>query len=223
MRISGHLKLSLTDYPGHLSTIVFTQGCNFKCPFCQNSIFINSEDGIIPENDIFEYLDKRKGVLEGVVVSGGEPTLQKDLKLFMRKVKDLGLKIKLDTNGSNYLVLKELIDEELVDYVAMDVKNVYDEYSTICGVKVIVDNIKKSIKLLRESNIDYEFRTTIVKEFHDIDKILKLCEEFKDDKYFLQNFQNSENVIDKSLHSFSKDELEKIRMKIKHYPNVNIR
>lgn len=223
MRISGHEKLTLTDYPGHIATIVFTQGCNFRCPFCQNSTLLSHEEGLINENDIFSYLEKRKCVLEGVVVSGGEPTLQKDLKLFLRKIKELNLKVKLDTNGSNYEVLKDLIDEKLVDYVAMDVKNTFDEYDKICGVNVKIDNIKKSIALLREKKCDYEFRTTIVSEFHDIDKILKLCNEYKNDKYFLQNFRDSENVLLKNLHSFTESELKEIKEKIQRFKNVNIR
>lgn len=223
MRISGHEKLTLTDYPGHIATIVFTQGCNFRCPFCQNSTLLGYDDGLINESEIFKYLEKRKNVLEGVVVSGGEPTLQKDLKLFIRKIKDLGLKVKLDTNGSNYDVLKDLIDEKLVDYVAMDVKNTFDDYNEICGVNVKIDNIKKSIALLREKNCDYEFRTTIVSEYHDIDKILKLCNEYKNDKYFLQNFRDSENVLLKNLHSFSDSELKEIKNRIKRFENVNIR
>ena len=168
MKISGFQKLTLLDFPGKVSCIIFTQGCNFKCPYCQNSGLIGHENEyLIPEEEIFSYLKKRQGILDGIVISGGEPTVQKDLDQFMRKVKELGYQIKLDTNGSNPDLIKKLLDEELVDYVAMDIKNVLSEYKDVTGVKVLEEKIKKSIKILQKSNIDHEFRTTIIKNIHD--------------------------------------------------------
>ena len=225
MKISGFQKLTLLDFPGKVACIIFTQGCNFKCPYCQNSGLIGHEnDYLFEEDEIISYLKKRKGVLDGIVISGGEPTVQKDLALFMRRVKELGYLIKLDTNGSNPNLIKKLLDEELVDYVAMDIKNVIEDYSSVTGIKVNEDNIKKSIKILKKSNIDHEFRTTIIKNIHDIDKINKICSYVKDEKMFLQNFEQSENVLDKDLESFTNEELINIQNKIKErYPNVIVR
>ena len=223
MRISGLEKLTLTDYPGHIACILFTQGCNFKCPFCQNSPLLEYKEGIIPEEDVFEYLNKRKKQLEGVVVSGGEPTIQKDLVSFITRVKELGLKVKLDTNGSNPMVLQELLDKNLLDYVAMDIKNVLSKYNPIIGCKTNIKNIEKSINILKNSKIDFEFRTTIMKEHHSIEDIKKICELVDGHKYFLQNYQESENVIDKTLTSFTNDELINIKKELINFPNVNIR
>lgn len=225
MRISGFQKLTLLDFPGKVACIIFTQGCNFKCPYCQNSGLIGHEnENLIEEEEVISYLKKRQGILDGIVISGGEPTIQKDLALFMKKIKELGYLIKLDTNGSNPNLIKKLLDEELVDYIAMDIKNVIEDYKDVTGVKVAEDNIKKSIKLLKMSKIDHEFRTTIIKNIHDINIINKICSYVKDEKMFLQNFEQSENVLDKSLESFTNKELIDIQKKIKErYPNVVVR
>ena len=153
MVITGLQKLTLLDYPDHVACIIFTQGCNFKCPFCQNSTLIgfNLSDTIISENEIFEYLEKRKKILDGVVITGGEPTIQKDLKSFITRIKELGLKVKLDTNGYNPSLLKELLDEDLIDYVAMDIKNCIDKYSMTVGLnRIKIDNILWLIVLINE-------------------------------------------------------------------------
>ena len=225
MRISGFQKLTLLDFPGKVACIIFTQGCNFKCPYCQNSGLIGHEnENLIEEEEVISYLKKRQGILDGIVISGGEPTIQKDLDLFMKRIKELGYLIKLDTNGSNPNLIKKLLDEELVDYIAMDIKNVIEDYKDVTGVKVAEDNIKKSIKLLKMSKIDHEFRTTIIKNIHDINIINKICSYVKDEKMFLQNFEQSENVLDKSLESFTNKELIDIQKKIKErYPNVVVR
>ena len=228
MTIAGMQKLSLLDYPNKLSCIIFTHGCNFRCPFCQNSTLIDSNDieDSISEEEVFEYLKKRKGVLEGVVISGGEPTMQKDIKKFIKKIKDMGFLVKLDTNGFNSKILKELIDKKLIDYVAMDIKNEICKYSVTCGLNQMkVDNILESINILENSKIDYEFRTTIMKEYHDIksiESILKLIG--NKPKYFLQNFRLSENVMNKNIHGFSIEELRNLEKKLNvQYENVKIR
>ncbi len=227
MNIEGMQKLSLLDYPNKLSCIIFTHGCNFRCPFCQNSTLIdNNYEECIDENEIFKYLEKRKGILEGVVISGGEPTLQRNLKSFIKKIKDMGYYVKLDTNGFNSKVLKELIDLELIDYVAMDIKNEMCKYSVTCGLNQMkVDNILESINILENSKIDYEFRTTIMKEYHDIESIkgiLKLIG--SKPKYFLQNFRLSENVMDKNIHGFSVEELRSLEQELNViYKNVKVR
>ena len=228
MNIAGIQKLSLLDYPNKLSCIIFTHGCNFRCPFCQNSTLIDSKkfEDCISSEEVFNYLEKRKGILEGVVISGGEPTMQKDIKKFIKKIKDMGFSVKLDTNGFNSKILKELIDKKLIDYVAMDIKNEICKYSVTCGLNQMkVDNILESINILENSKIDYEFRTTIMKEYHDIksiESILKLIG--NKPKYFLQNFRLSENVMNKNIHGFSIEELRNLEKKLNvQYENVKIR
>ena len=225
MNIAGVQKVTLLDYPGKVACEIFTQGCNFECPFCQNSVLIPiTNTGEFSEEEIFEYLVLRKKILDGVVITGGEPTVQKDLKGFIKKIKDLGLLVKLDTNGGNPKVLQELIDEKLVDYVAMDIKNIFNKYNITAGKKINLDNIKKSIEILKASKIDYEFRTTIIKEMHSLDDIISICKLVGDAKYYLQNFEDSENVIDHSLHGFSREELLFIDKYLKDlFPNVEIR
>ena len=225
MNIAGVQKVTLLDYPGKVACEIFTQGCNFECPFCQNSSLIPiTNTGEFSEEEIFEYLNLRKNILDGVVITGGEPTVQKDLKSFIKKIKDLGLLVKLDTNGGNPKVLQELIDEKLVDYVAMDIKNIFNKYNITAGKKVSLDNIKKSIEILKASKIDYEFRTTIIKEMHSLDDIVSICKLVGNAKYYLQNFEDSENVIDHSLHGFSREELLFIDKYLKDvFPNVEIR
>lgn len=225
MNIAGVQKVTLLDYPGKVACEIFTQGCNFECPFCQNSSLIPiTNTGEFSEEEIFEYLNLRKNILDGVVITGGEPTVQKDLKGFIKKIKDLGLLVKLDTNGGNPKVLQELIDEDLVDYVAMDIKNIFNKYNITAGKKINLDNIKKSIEILKASKIDYEFRTTIIKEMHSLDDIISICKLVGDAKYYLQNFEDSENVLDHSLHGFSREELLFIDKYLKDlFPNVEIR
>lgn len=225
MNIAGVQKVTLLDYPGKVACEIFTQGCNFECPFCQNSSLIPiTNTGEFSEEEIFEYLNLRKNILDGVVITGGEPTVQKDLKSFIKKIKDLGLLVKLDTNGGNPKVLQELIDEDLVDYVAMDIKNIFNKYNITAGKRINLDNIKKSIEILKASKIDYEFRTTIIKEMHSLDDIVNICKLVGNAKYYLQNFEDSENVIDHSLHGFSREELLFIDKYLKDlFPNVEIR
>ena len=225
MNIAGVQKVTLLDYPGKVACEIFTQGCNFECPFCQNSSLIPiTNTGEFSEEEIFEYLNLRKNILDGVVITGGEPTVQKDLKGFIKKIKDLGLLVKLDTNGGNPKVLQELIDEKLVDYVAMDIKNIFNKYNITAGKRINLDNIKKSIEILKASKIDYEFRTTIIKEMHSLDDIVSICKLVGNAKYYLQNFEDSENVIDHSLHGFSREELLFIDKYLKDvFPNVEIR
>ena len=226
MKIAGLQKLTLLDYPSKTACIVFTQGCNFKCSFCQNSELIPLKGNEqITEEEIFDYLIKRKTVLDGVVITGGEPTIQKDLKDFVEKIKKLGYLVKLDTNGANCVMLKELLDGNLLDYVAMDIKTTFGDYEDVIKTKVKIDNIKESIKLLKKSSINHEFRTTIIKNVHDIDKILEMCKYLGDsEKYYLQNFEQSEYVVDKTLESFSKEELINIQKIVgEKFPNVIVR
>lgn len=225
MRIAGFQKLTLLDFPNNVACIIFTQGCNFKCPYCHNSGLVGHEnDELIDEEEIFSYLKKRKGVIDGIVISGGEPTVQKDLEFFVKRVKDLGFKVKLDTNGSNPEMVERLLKANLLDYIAMDIKTTLPDYKEVTGVRPNVKNLERSIKLIKESSIDHEFRTTIIKNIHDIDKIIKICNYVDGDKMFLQNFEQSENVLGKNLEPFTLEELKEISKKMKgKLSNVKVR
>ena len=196
----GIEKMSLVDFDGKIACTLFTGGCNYRCPFCHNSPLIN-EQSFLDLNEILTYLEKRKRMLDAVVISGGEPTLHKDLPVILKVIKELGYVIKLDTNGTNPQMLKELIEKKLVDYVAMDIKGSLNIYHLITGVKnPLLDNIKESINILKQSNIDFEFRTTLVKEYHDLKTINEMKELLKGTKkLFLQKFVLRETCLDQSL------------------------
>ena len=216
MKIVGFQKLTMVDYPDKMACIIFTEGCNYRCPYCHNSLLVyeNSEQ-IIKEEEIFDYLNKRKGVIEGIVISGGEPTLQKDLLDFLKKLRAYSVNIKLDTNGSNPEILKTILDNHLVDYVAMDIKNSIEKYPLTTAIKKInVDNVLKSIEILKNSHIDYEFRTTIVKELHDINDIKEIKKIIGKAKYYLQNFKDSKGVKFSNLHGFTNNEIKEIENNI---------
>lgn len=199
-------KMSLLDYDDMVSCILFTPTCNYRCPFCHNGLSILESKTYIPFEDIISFLKTRVGLLDAVVISGGEPTLMKELKERIIEIRELGFKIKLDTNGSNPDVLLDLIDNNLLDYVAMDIKNSLDLYPVTCGVlKINEDNLKRSISILKENKVPYEFRTTLVKEFHDEKSIKELGELIKGaDKIYLQKFVDRETVIQKGLHEVEK-------------------
>ena len=168
MQIAGLVKTSLIDYPGKVAAVVFTQGCNFRCGFCHNPDLIEVGEGILSEDEIFEFLKTRQGKLDGVVITGGEPLVQPDIMAFIIKVRALGYLIKLDTNGSNPKVLGSLTEGHLIDYIAMDIKGPRSKYADICAysnTKVI----QQSIKIIKSSGLDYEFRTTVLPHFHEAD------------------------------------------------------
>ena len=225
MIIDGFERLTLLDYPGHIACMIFTRGCNFRCPYCQNSSLIRykKEPGNYTEEEILEFLRMRKGKLEGIVISGGEPTIQKGLIDFIKKVKEIGFKVKLDTNGSNPKILKELIKNKLVDYVAMDIKNDLENYEIIAGTKVNKKSIQESIELLSKSKIEHEFRTTIMKEYHKITNLKQIVNLVKENTYYIQNFKMSDDVIDKSLSSFTSEELKMIKEEFVDHNNVILR
>lgn len=204
MEFAGLQKISLVDYEGKVACTLFTAGCNFRCPFCHNSDLVIYAKNVnyIPFDEILDYLNKRKGMLDAVVITGGEPTLMPDLKEKLYEIKKLGYKIKLDTNGTNPDIVKELVDLKLIDYVAMDIKNSYEGYSKTIGLESYDSNkILESINYLLSGEVDYEFRTTLVREFHsdeDIKNIAKMIQGAK--RYYLQEFKNSGHCIDSSLH-----------------------
>lgn len=226
MNIIGLQKMTLLDYPGHVACTVFLQGCNFKCPFCYNSTLIKeNNDSLISLDDFLMFLDKRKNRLDGVAITGGEPLLNKDIKDFIKQIKDKGFKVKLDTNGSYPTLLKQLIDEQLVDYVAMDIKNTYEKYPLTTNSNVNIDSIKESVSILINSPIDYEFRTTVVKQFHNIEDFSIIGENIKGAKnYFIQSYQDKDSVLIKNLSPLSKDELQSCLNAIKPFvKNASIR
>jgi len=232
MKIAGLQKTTLIDYPGEVACTIFLFGCNFRCRFCYNpELVIRGEGKGFSEEEIFDFLTKRKNKLDAVCVTGGEPLMSLELD-FLRKIKALGYKIKMDTNGSFPDRLKEIIDEGLVDYVAMDIKGARKDYSKITGVEVSLENIEKSIKLV-SSLPNYEFRTTVVYKFHDAFKMRslgrwlnKVCGK-KPKRYFLQGFKVKEDLIDKELlneKNVSEKSLKELRDCVKEYfENVEIR
>ena len=199
MLILGLNKTNLLDYPEHVAATIFTGGCNFRCPFCQNGDLVLNpgQQPVISEEEVLAVLRKRQGILQGVCITGGEPTLQKDLKDFIIKVKDLGYLVKLDTNGYRPEVLKELLAEERLDYVAMDVKASLENYAKVAGCPGMdLERIRESIALLKGSSIPYEFRTTVVKGLHtfkEFEEIGKLLEGSR--AYYLRAFRESERVL----------------------------
>lgn len=210
MQIHGFNKTTLLDYPGIVAATIFTGSCNFKCPFCQNADLVLNpmSQPLISEEEILSHLKKRKGITKGVCITGGEPTLQSDLKRFIRELKELGLLVKLDTNGYRPEVIKELVKENLIDYIAMDIKSSIEGYSLVSGVDIDVEKIKESVEFLINGTLPYEFRTTVVKEFHDIrvmEDIAKLISGAR--YYYLQCFEDSERVIKRGLSAYTEEEL----------------
>lgn len=213
MKINGFQKMTLLDFPGKVACTVFTGGCNFRCPFCHNSRLVNGSAENVDENEVLAFLEKRRGLLDGVCITGGEPLLQPDIAGFIARIKQMGYAVKLDTNGSFPAKLKELAEQGLIDYAAMDVKNCPEKYSVTAGCESLsFDDVRESIDFLLEGSIDYEFRTTVVKEFHTVDDIRSLAECIRGaKKYFLQYFVDSGEVLADGLHPVSKDEMEKMR------------
>lgn len=208
MEFVGIDKFSLLDFDEKVSIVLFSPACNFRCPFCHNGDSVLNSNTPIPFDEILDYLKTRVGLIDAVVVTGGEPTLMPEVKDRIRQIRELGFLIKLDTNGSNPEVLKDLINEGLLDYVAMDIKNSEKMYAETAGCPAVkIENIKKSIGILKNSSVDYEFRTTIVKEFHSKESITEMCELVKGSKkLYLQKFVDREGCIKKGLHEISLEE-----------------
>lgn len=219
--------MTLLDFPEHIACTVFLKGCNFRCPFCYNSSLLSDKENAtdITEDDFFSFLKSRTNKLDGVAITGGEPLLQKEIKNFIIKIKNLGFKVKLDTNGSNPEILQELISLNLVDYVAMDLKNSLEKYHITTNHQVNIANILSSINILLENHVEYEFRTTVVKEFHSLSDFEKIGQLIKNAKrYFIQCYQYQDSVLDKSLHALTTNELEQCLEVVKKYvPNAKLR
>ena len=226
MDFVGIDKFSLLDYEDKVSCVLFCKPCNFRCPFCHNGTTVLEADTYIPFEDILNYLESRIGLIDAVVVSGGEPTLMPDLKEKIIKLKELGFLIKLDTNGTNPEVIKDLYESKLIDYVAMDIKNSFEKYPLTTGTKnVDVEKIKQSIQYLMTSGINYEFRTTLIDEFHDEKDMEKMGDALKGcQRLYLQKFVERESCIQKGLHEVSKEKAELFQKILqKSIKNVNLR
>ena len=221
VRFYGLQKLTLLDYPGNMACTVFTGGCNFRCPFCHNRslVFLNENDSEIDTEDIFDFLKTRNRILDGVCITGGEPLLHKGIRAFIERVRKLGLKVKLDTNGSNFNMLKQLVGDGLVDYVAMDIKNCPEKYAMTIGLENYdLTEIEKSKNFLLEGKVDYEFRTTIVKQFHELEDLKKIGEWIRGAKhYYLQNFEDHGTCIRQGLGEVDPDTLEKMKQIVSPY------
>ena len=227
MKISGLQKLTLLDYPGKIACTVFLQGCNFRCPFCHNaSLVIRDEQQYIEKEEFFSFLKKRQGLVEGVCVTGGEPLMSEQTLDFLRQIKSLGYCVKLDTNGYNPDLLRKVTEEKIADYIAMDIKNCLDKYAQTVGKENFdTEKIRCSIELIKDSGIDYEFRTTVVKQLHT-EEDLFACADLagKQSKYFLQQFKDSGDLISENLCGYTNEELRQICESIKQKGyNVTVR
>jgi pyruvate formate lyase activating enzyme len=231
MIIGGLQKLTLIDYPGHIAATVFSVGCNFRCSFCHNSELVytahKTQHITFLEEEFFKLLRARQGKLEGVCITGGEPTIQPELIVFVRKIKELGYKVKLDTNGARPDVLRQLYNEKLLDFVAMDIKNTPGKYGKTVNSLVDIERIKLSVDLIRNSGVDYEFRTTAVPGIHTEKDFIEIGKWLKDaKKYALQSYREK-NILDENLKKKTKGkrlDLEKIAMNIeKYFGKVEVR
>lgn len=228
MEIKGLTKTTLLDYPGHTAATLFVGGCQFKCPFCHNGSLVTGASALpnIPLEEVYTFLEKRKGLLDGVCITGGEPAFQPDLKELLYHIKEMDYLIKLDTNGYDPVLLDHLFKESLVDYVAMDVKNSQEKYARTVGKNNLdLTRIKLSVDLIRDSGIDYEFRTTVVRELHSKEDMLSIAKWLRNAKnYYLQSYVDSEDVIMPIFTSYSRDELLEIQAMMEEYlPSIHLR
>ena len=229
MIIKGIQKLTLLDFPGRVACTIFTAGCNFRCPFCHNASLVLGADtptGTIPTEELFAFLEARRGRLTGLCISGGEPTLQPGLADFIRRVREMGFAVKLDTNGLRPDVLDSLLSEGLLDYVAMDIKNSLDRYPETVGVPGLdTSSIVRSIAMIRQSGVPHEFRTTLVGGLHTVESVSAIPELIGcDGSYFLQHFADSGDLISPDSGGLSPDEFEKIFSEVrKKIPTVTSR
>lgn len=228
MNIQGLQKLTLLDYPEKVACTIFTAGCNFRCPFCHNASLVTHVDthNDIPVEEVLAFLKKRQGILDGMCVTGGEPLLQPDLAPFLEKVKAMRYSIKLDTNGSNMIRLRQLVEQGLVDYVAMDIKNAPNKYGETIGIDGYnLENILQSVDYLKSGVIPYEFRTTVVREFHKREDFAAIGRWLKGaEKYYLQGFVDSGDLIQNGLRAYTKEIMEQaLEIVRRNIPNAELR
>ena len=217
MVIKGFQKTTLLDFPGKVACTVFTGGCNFRCPFCHNaSLVTHIREETIPLDEVLSYIKKRKGILDGVCITGGEPLLQHGIEDFCRAIHNEGLLVKLDTNGAEHDRLRSILSQGLVDYVAMDIKNSKEEYARTCGLPSFPEGVEKSVSLLMSMGVPYEFRTTVVREFHTEQSLLSLAEWIRGaERYFLQAFTDSGDLIEGGLSAYSADQMHAFAERLK--------
>ncbi len=198
MKIAGFQKLSFIDYPGIICSIVFTQGCLFRCPYCHNPELVDvKKEGVIPEDEVLDFLHSKKGFIDGVSITGGEPTFQKDLPEFIKKIKSLGFLVKLDTSGVYPDMVQKILDSSLLDYIAMDIKNTWEKYGGVVQVKnaTAIENCKKTFMIIQDSGLDHEFRTTVFPQVHTKDDFFKIAGYLKDgEKYYIQNIRYNKTL-----------------------------
>ncbi|MCX8021843.1 MAG: anaerobic ribonucleoside-triphosphate reductase activating protein [Syntrophorhabdaceae bacterium] len=217
--VKGFIETSFIDWKGYLSSVLFTGGCNFRCPYCHNPDLVLNPDTLedVPHGYIFSTLRKYKVWVERVVITGGEPTIHKNLKNFIKRLKKEGFLIKLDTNGSNPYVLKDLVEDKLIDYVAMDVKGPIDRYSRWCGVEIDTERIRESINFLLEGHVDYEFRMTVVPFLHQEEDVYDVAQDIKNaERFNIQDFKSIKNILDNTYSSvkpFPEEMMKRIRRK----------
>lgn len=228
MQIHGFLKTTLLDYPGHVAATLFTGGCNFRCPFCHNGnlVLYPGETPLLSEEEIFSHLKRRQRILDGVCISGGEPTLASDLEDFIRKIRSLGFAVKLDTNGYQPETLIRLCEQGLLDYVAMDIKHTPEKYNNICQMSQFdISRINTSIHFLMKGSVPYEFRTTLARELHQTEDILRIGEWLKGAKaYYLQTYRDSDTVISHGFHAHDRETLFSYVERLKPFiPNTVLR
>lgn len=228
MRIQGLQKLTLLDYPEKVACTVFTSGCNFRCPFCHNASLVTNipQHARIEEAEFFAFLKKRQGILDGVCITGGEPLLQADIETFIRKIKELGYAVKLDTNGSFSDKLKELVGKGLIDYVAMDIKNAPEMYGETSGTDDrFLQAVCESVSFLKQGHVPYEFRTTVTKNFHSKEAFRRIGEWLAGaSKYYLQYFVDSGDLICPDMQGCSEEEMKAFLLIIKEYiPDAKLR
>lgn len=228
MNIQGLQKLTLLDYPEKVACTIFTAGCNFRCPFCHNASLVTHVDPYhdMPEEEVLAFLKKRQGILDGVCITGGEPLLHTDLAGFLEKVKELGYSVKLDTNGSNIGRLKLLAEQGLVDYIAMDIKNAPNKYGETIGIQDYnLENILQSVDYLKSGAVPYEFRTTVVREFHKREDFAAIGRWLKGaERYYLQGFVDSGDLIQSGLRAYTKEIMEQaLEIIRKNIPNAELR
>lgn len=223
MKIKGLQKTTLLDFPGKVACTVFTFGCNFRCPFCHNaSLVLNESEGEISEEQFFSLLSKRKGIIDGVCITGGEPLLHKDIVPFMEKIHSMGFLVKLDTNGSFPDRLKSVVEAGHVDYVAMDIKNTPEKYALSAGISTDAEAVFESIRFLMESGVDYEFRTTVVKELHTLNDILQIAKHINGAKrYYLQHFKDSGELIEGGYSAHSTETMKEMLELVKPYVEIS--
>ena len=230
LKIGGMQKMTLIDYPGKMAAIIFMSGCNFKCPYCHNRDLVYTPENYeyVDSEEVLDYLEKRSNVLDGVCVSGGEPLMQDDLERFIRRIRKLGYAVKLDTNGFYPDKLKNLVEKKIVDYVALDIKNTKEKYGETIGTATDsfdVKPIEKSLKYLKNSKVEFEVRTTVVKEFHTLDDLKAIAKWVGPvDHFYLQQFEDNGNTIQEGLHAYSKEEMEGFLKEIqKLIPSAELR